>query len=132
MENIHTRAYIVAFGLGQDIAAATECPRTQNYPTIRHVTVGAGSTGQSYWEVPSAKTTCTGKGFSPFSAVCWYFGKDVFESLGGKVPVGLIGSFVGGTSVERWSGPDAVAKCNQTGSKWGLGLPVGFRVTSGV
>ena len=44
-----------------------------------------------------------------------YFGKDVFASLGGKVPIGLVSSNVGGTAVERWSGPDALAHCNQTG-----------------
>ena len=34
---------------------------------------------------------------------------------GGSVPIGLISSNVGGTAVERWSGPDATAQCNQTG-----------------
>ena len=68
----------------------------------------------------SPTTACTGTGFAPFSAVCWYFGKDLHRSasLGGppgSVPIGLVASNVGGTSVERWSGPDAVAKCNQTG-----------------
>ena len=31
---------------------------------------------------------CTGKKFAKFSAVCWYFGKNVFQSLHGKVPLG--------------------------------------------
>ena len=34
--------------------------------------------------------------------------------LEGKVPVGLVGSMVGGTPVEAWSGPDALARCDQT------------------
>ena len=58
---------------------------------------------------------CTCAGFAAFSAVCWYFGKNTFNALDGEVPIGLVGSFVGGTSVERWSSPDALAHCNQTG-----------------
>ena len=44
-----------------------------------------------------------------------YFGKNVFQQLGGTVPVGLVSSNVGGTGVQLWSSQDATAKCNQTG-----------------
>jgi len=44
-----------------------------------------------------------------------YFGKGVHQALGGSVPIGLVSSNVGGTAVERWSGPDATTQCNQTG-----------------
>lgn len=101
----------MAFGLGQDINATLECAAASDFPHIRHTTFSSGIP----WAVPSPHTTCTGKGFSPFSAVCWYFGKDVFLSQGGKVPIGLVSSNVGGTAVERWSGPDALSQCNQTG-----------------
>jgi len=108
----------MVFGLGQDINAATECPNTINFPNIRHISY----VGDKDWKVPSQATTCTGKGFAPFSAVCWYFGKDVFESLNKTVPVGLIMSAVGGTAIERWSSPDAISKCNQTGVVMQSGL----------
>ena len=103
----------MAFGLGQDINATAECAAADAFPLIRFVTFSS----RGKWEVASKRTACTGTGFSPFSAVCWYFGKGLFlsPSLGGKVPVGLVSSNVGGTAVERWSGPDAIAKCNQTG-----------------
>jgi hypothetical protein len=102
----------MAFGLGQDINASTICPAADNFPNIRLlVFTNPGAT----WEVASSKTACTGTGFSPFSAVCFYFGMNTFQNLGGDVPVGLVYSAVGGTSIERWSGPDALAQCNQTG-----------------
>ena len=35
----------------------------------------------------SAKTVAGNGGFGYFSAVCWIFGREVFDALGGKVPV---------------------------------------------
>jgi hypothetical protein len=102
----------MAFGLGQDIDAATACAAADSLPLLRLLVFTSGG---ATWEVGSKATACTGTGFAPFSAVCWYFGNATFHSLGGSVPVGLVYSAVGGTAVERWSGPDALAKCNQTG-----------------
>ena len=48
----------MAFGLGQDINATEECAATGGYPNIRFVTF----TAHTPWQVPSPKTTCTGKG----------------------------------------------------------------------
>jgi len=45
-----------------------------------------------------------------FSAVCWLFGRDMYEYLG--YPIGLVATDWGGTPVEAWSSPDALAKCN--------------------
>jgi sialate O-acetylesterase len=39
-----------------------------------------------------------------FSVVAYFFGKDLFLSLGGQVPVGLILTASGSTSIERWTG----------------------------
>ena len=39
-----------------------------------------------------------------FSVVAYFFGKDLFLSLGGQVPVGLILTAAGATSIERWTG----------------------------
>jgi hypothetical protein len=43
-----------------------------------------------------------------FSAVCWYTGKNIFEKLGEKVPVGMMVGSVGGSSIELWL-PDGSA-----------------------
>ncbi len=44
-----------------------------------------------------------------FSAVCWFFGKQLYETLG--YPIGLIQSAFGGTQIERWSSAEALDVC---------------------
>lgn len=44
-----------------------------------------------------------------FSAVCWLYGKYLYQKLG--YPIGLVNTCWGGTAVEEWSSPDALAKC---------------------
>ena len=45
------------------------------------------------------------------SAVCYFYGQRIFEGLGAKVPVGLVNTNWGGTDIESWSSPDALARC---------------------
>ena len=81
---------------------------TANFPLIRHVAVkktvaesptdGATTTG---WEPASPATV--GK----FTAVGYFFARDVFQKIG--VPVGLVHSSWGGTPVESWINPEAIA-----------------------
>ena len=54
--------------------------------------------------------------FSTFSAVCWFFGRELSLQLSpsGDVPVGLISNNWVGTKVEVWSPQAAYAKCNRT------------------
>ena len=46
-----------------------------------------------------------------FSAVCWLTGKNMFENLGGEVPVGLVVSSMGAHPIESWLGPAQLATC---------------------
>ena len=48
--------------------------------------------------------------FTYFSALCWFFGRDLFDHL--KYPIGLVSSNVGGTIIEEWSSPTVLAKCD--------------------
>ena len=46
-----------------------------------------------------------------FSAVCWLTGRDLFERLGGDVPVGLAVSSMGAHPIESWLGPNQLEAC---------------------
>lgn len=52
-------------------------------------------------------------GFAGFSATCWFVGRDLFNALGGAVPVGIIESSVGGTAIRQWAPRAALARCPQ-------------------
>lgn len=46
---------------------------------------------------------------SEFSAVCWLFGRYLYETL--KYPIGLVESCVGGSPIEAWSSSRALQQC---------------------
>lgn len=60
------------------------------------------------WSVANA-TSVGGKSWQHFSAVCWFFGKQLYDKY--QVPIGLVSSNWGGTIVQAWSSPDALSKC---------------------
>ena len=66
---------------------------------------------------PSAFVPPTGAAFSYFSATCYFFGRDLYRSLGGKVPIGLVASDWGGQKVECFSSPDAMADATCGGTQ---------------
>ncbi|CAH1799067.1 unnamed protein product [Owenia fusiformis] len=66
---------------------------------------------EELWSVPST-STIGGPDWKYMSAVCWLYGKNIFNGLGRKVPIGLVASDWGGTPVEAWSSPDSLAACN--------------------
>lgn len=65
-------------------------------------------------DVKAAWVVCTPDEMKKFSAVGYFFGKEVTEKLG--VPVGLINASWGGTPAETWT-PDSVIAANQTLAK---------------
>ena len=74
----------------------------QNWSVANSLTVGGGWNG-----------SVSNASFSYFSAACWVQGRHLFDRLGGKVPLGLLTSAVGGTRVHCWSSPDALKTCPQ-------------------
>ena len=56
---------------------------------------------------------------APFSATCYFFGRDLHREIG--VPVGLIASSWGGSPLQSWLSPEASAQCGEpagTGSMY--------------
>ena len=67
------------------------------------------------WTAASGKAVVNGK-FDYFSAVCWFFGKNVYDKLNGTVPIGLVSNNWGGTRVESWTTPESTAHCGHNSS----------------
>ncbi len=49
--------------------------------------------------------------FHPVYLFSWFYGRDLFETL--NYPIGLMATAYGGTPIEAWSSPAALAKCPQ-------------------
>ena len=51
----------------------------------------------------------------PFSAVCYHHAVKLLEAsrdVGAIVPIGMLGSYWGGTGITSWMSPDAIAQCS--------------------
>jgi len=116
------------FGMLAVTNKSTEIELANNYPTIRLFTVGQKTksntplrdlqTIEQNWSVANNVSIAGGGGFGWFSAVCWFFGRQISDALSptGDVPIGLISNNWGGTPVESWSTTDAFKACNRSGN----------------
>jgi sialate O-acetylesterase len=87
--------------------AASDNPEAEiaaaNYPKIRLFLVPLVPAGKPAKNVNAAWTVCTPDTVKPFSAVCYYFGRELHKSL--NVPVGMIATSWGGTAIQPWIPP---------------------------
>ena len=113
------------------------------YPNIRTMTVGTTTTSYTPLAelgVPPtllwtpANPAALGQGYwTATSAVCWYFGKGLYDKL--QIPIGLISSNWGGTIIESWVDNATLSQCPKPpGDQSGLelsnrGLGVGVAVS---
>jgi len=98
-----------------------EVQKAANYPNIRLFTVGQGTVSltplaelasiEQTW-VGASPNSVGGGNWTEFSAACWFFGRNLFDSL--QVPIGLVSTNWGGTYIQAWSSPTALSKCNQS------------------
>jgi sialate O-acetylesterase len=109
--NINCTVRDAQCGYGCVNNSAAEIKAMANWPHLRlFENLNGGSkvpladSKSSGWKTPEA----FGGGFS---AACWFFGRDVYDALETKRPIGLMATHVGGTPDQHWSSPDAIDKC---------------------
>jgi len=99
------------FGVGNLLNAKEEIAHS-DHPQIRLFTVARAvsqtplSLPVGRWQVCGPKTITEGQ-WSGFSAVAYFFGRDLQRDL--HVPIGLIHSSWGGTPAEAWTSAEALA-----------------------
>ena len=105
------------FTLGMGNNASEEIADAANYQNIRVFTVAMEysdepladlRTIEEVWSLPN-KDTLGNKPWSYFSAVCWLYGKRLYNNL--KYPIGLVASTWGGTPIEAWTDKPTLKKC---------------------
>jgi sialate O-acetylesterase len=87
------------FALNQTTNAAQEVNEA-NYPQIRFFTVGKKVSYEPMKNCQGRWQECNSKSASGFSAVGYFFGRDLYKQL--NIPVGLINASWGGTPAESW------------------------------
>jgi len=89
----------MAWTLAKAHNAAEVVPASAN-PNIRLFKVPGNPQDEPQHDVKAKWEACTPESSPGFSAVGYFFGRDLQKALG--VPVGLIGSSVGGTPAQAW------------------------------
>jgi sialate O-acetylesterase len=77
------------------------------YPEIRHFAVAQKTSFTPETKVAGAWAVCSPETVADFSAVAYFFGRDLYKAR--HVPVGLIHSSWGGTPAEAWTSPAALS-----------------------
>jgi sialate O-acetylesterase len=78
-----------------------------NFPNIRLVAVPQVGTQEPQWNFKGAWHVCSPETIGDFSAVGYYFGRQLHQTLG--VPVGLIDNAWGGSAAEAWVKREKIA-----------------------
>jgi sialate O-acetylesterase len=90
----------MAFGFAGSTTAGTETPNA-NYPKLRMLNVEHKLVLNPLADVTGNWVECSPTTVKNFSAVGYFFGRDIHKASG--VPVGMIHSSVGGTAAQLWT-----------------------------
>ncbi|XP_018554421.1 sialate O-acetylesterase [Lates calcarifer] len=100
------------FFMSQIFNASEELALTEKYPHVRTFMAALKLSETEMTDLIQVElpwTVPTAKNLNEFSAVCWLFGRYMYDIL--KYPIGLVESCWGGTPVEAWSSSRALQKC---------------------
>ena len=100
----------MAFAFHGSANAATETPLA-NYPKLRMFRVGNKTAVQPLSELIGKWVECSPTTVSGFSAVGYFFGRDLHKATG--APVGMIHSSWGGTPAQAWTSLSGLEKDQQ-------------------
>lgn len=95
------------FALSEAATGAGEIPKA-NYPKIHLFTVARKTSVKPLTEVAGSWVECSPETARKFSAVGYFFGRDLHRKLG--IPIGLIHSSWGGTPAEAWTSIEGLRK----------------------
>jgi sialate O-acetylesterase len=97
----------MVFPLSKTANAAAECPLA-NYPRLRMIGSSGAGALQPQAEMRGKWTECSPTTAGNFSAVGYYFGRDIFKATG--APVGMINASVNGTPAQQWTSLSGLEK----------------------
>ncbi|WP_394775713.1 sialate O-acetylesterase [Flavobacterium sp.] len=75
--------------------------KNASFPNIRLFTVALNASQSPLEDVTGNWKVCTPESIQTFSAVAYFFGRDLYQKL--NVPIGLISTSWGGTKAEAWT-----------------------------
>jgi sialate O-acetylesterase len=93
-----------AINAQKEIAAA-------NFPMIRLLKVRKDTSPVPLEDCSATWATCSPETVGGFSAVGYFFGRDLQQLL--NIPIGLVGTYWGGTPVETWTSQEALSKATK-------------------
>lgn len=96
---------------GAPVEGSAQAIASANYPNIRLLIAGHKSSAtamqniEKNW-IDGTWTACTSTSVRPFSALGYFFGKELYTNL--NIPIGLVQSAWGGSSCETWANPSSL------------------------
>ncbi|EDQ89810.1 uncharacterized protein MONBRDRAFT_24947, partial [Monosiga brevicollis MX1] len=101
----------MVFPVALSLNSSAEEKDAENWPQFRLFLASLVAKPTEQKDVPGKWVRNTPGNVSGFSAVCYFTARDTMRLLGNTGPVGLVQIAWGGTRVESWMSPEALAAC---------------------